>query len=88
MILEEKKLSNKLRLHLLVKKFFLNWVMSDIWSSKDPPQSPRGIIAMNATAESVLLKWEPPLYVDEGRRYWYTLSYKTRYAIWFICDIH
>uniref|UniRef100_A0A9J2PKP5 Fibronectin type-III domain-containing protein n=1 Tax=Ascaris lumbricoides TaxID=6252 RepID=A0A9J2PKP5_ASCLU len=44
----------------------------------DPPQSPRGIIAMNATAESVLLKWEPPLYVDEGRRYWYTLSYKTR----------
>uniref|UniRef100_A0A914RZ63 Fibronectin type-III domain-containing protein n=1 Tax=Parascaris equorum TaxID=6256 RepID=A0A914RZ63_PAREQ len=33
---------------------------------------------MNATAESVMLKWEPPLYVDEGRRYWYTLSYKTR----------
>ncbi|KHN82862.1 TWiK family of potassium channels protein 7 [Toxocara canis] len=44
----------------------------------DPPDPPRGIVALNATAESVTLKWEAPLYVDEGKRYWYTLTYKTR----------
>uniref|UniRef100_A0A915C3F3 Fibronectin type-III domain-containing protein n=2 Tax=Parascaris univalens TaxID=6257 RepID=A0A915C3F3_PARUN len=51
---------------------------NNVMKLPDPPQSPRGVVAMNATAESVMLKWEPPLYVDEGRRYWYTLSYKTR----------
>ncbi|VDM47810.1 unnamed protein product [Toxocara canis] len=44
----------------------------------NPPDPPRGIVALNATAESVTLKWEAPLYVDEGKRYWYTLTYKTR----------
>ncbi|KAK0410963.1 hypothetical protein QR680_005411 [Steinernema hermaphroditum] len=45
---------------------------------KDLPDPPREIVAYNATAESVCLKWEAPVYVEEGRRYWYTLSFKTR----------
>ncbi|TKR60308.1 hypothetical protein L596_027573 [Steinernema carpocapsae] len=45
---------------------------------KDLPDPPRELIAFNATAESVCLKWEAPLYVEEGKRYWYTLSFKTR----------
>uniref|UniRef100_A0A914VCP5 DDB1- and CUL4-associated factor 7 n=1 Tax=Plectus sambesii TaxID=2011161 RepID=A0A914VCP5_9BILA len=44
----------------------------------DPPDPPRNMIAYNATAESVTLSWDPPIYVDEGRRYWYTLTFKTR----------
>ncbi|KAK6049289.1 fibronectin type III domain protein [Cooperia oncophora] len=44
----------------------------------DCPGSPRNLIASHATADSVLLRWSPPLYVDEGKRYWYTLTYKPR----------
>ncbi|VDK47641.1 unnamed protein product [Anisakis simplex] len=42
-----------------------------------PPRPPHSLTASNATAESVLLKWEPPVLVDERRKYWYTLTYKT-----------
>ncbi|KAI1716026.1 ion channel domain-containing protein [Ditylenchus destructor] len=44
----------------------------------DPPKPPRGIVAFHATAESVCLRWDPPVLLDEGKRFWYTLSYKTR----------
>uniref|UniRef100_A0A1I7XI91 Fibronectin type-III domain-containing protein n=1 Tax=Heterorhabditis bacteriophora TaxID=37862 RepID=A0A1I7XI91_HETBA len=44
----------------------------------NPPQSPRNLTATRATADSVLLRWNAPLYVDEGKRYWYTLTYKPR----------
>lgn len=42
------------------------------------PDPPRNLLAYNATAQSVCLRWEPPIFVDEGKRYWYTISYKTR----------
>ncbi|RCN29882.1 Ion channel [Ancylostoma caninum] len=45
----------------------------------DPPESPRNLTASHATADSVLLRWNAPIYVDEGKRYWYTLTYKPRY---------
>lgn len=48
-----------------------------------PP--PRGIVAFNATATSMCLKWEPPqlsAFITTGEvappTFWYTLSYKTR----------
>uniref|UniRef100_A0A7I4YUY9 Fibronectin type-III domain-containing protein n=1 Tax=Haemonchus contortus TaxID=6289 RepID=A0A7I4YUY9_HAECO len=44
----------------------------------DSPGSPRNLVASHATADSVLLRWCAPLYVDEGKRYWYTLTYKPR----------
>ncbi|KAL6742901.1 hypothetical protein Aduo_015997 [Ancylostoma duodenale] len=44
----------------------------------DPPESPRNLTASHATADSVLLRWNAPIYVDEGKRYWYTLTYKPR----------
>ncbi|WKY11928.1 hypothetical protein Q1695_003476 [Nippostrongylus brasiliensis] len=44
----------------------------------DCPESPRNLVASQATADSVLLRWSAPLYVDEGKRYWYTLTYKPR----------
>uniref|UniRef100_A0A914CS26 Potassium channel domain-containing protein n=1 Tax=Acrobeloides nanus TaxID=290746 RepID=A0A914CS26_9BILA len=44
----------------------------------DAPFSPKNLIVFNATSDSVCLKWEPPIFVDEGRRFWYTLTYKTR----------
>ncbi|KAI6229161.1 hypothetical protein M3Y95_00502200 [Aphelenchoides besseyi] len=44
----------------------------------EPPDPPRDLLAYNATAESVMLRWEPPIFVDEGKRYWYTISFKTR----------
>ncbi|PIO63920.1 hypothetical protein TELCIR_14467, partial [Teladorsagia circumcincta] len=47
----------------------------------DCPESPRNLIASHATADSVLLRWSPPVYVDEGKRYWYTLTYKPRYIL-------
>ncbi|CAI4223261.1 unnamed protein product [Auanema sp. JU1783] len=43
-----------------------------------PPESPRNLVASNATADSVFLRWKPPVYVEEGKRYWYTLTFKTR----------
>ncbi|KIH59781.1 Ion channel [Ancylostoma duodenale] len=49
--------------------------------SFNPPESPRNLTASHATADSVLLRWNAPIYVDEGKRYWYTLTYKPRYAI-------
>uniref|UniRef100_A0A158P7Y0 Fibronectin type III domain protein n=1 Tax=Angiostrongylus cantonensis TaxID=6313 RepID=A0A158P7Y0_ANGCA len=42
------------------------------------PAPPRNLIASQATADSVFLRWNAPLYVDEGKRYWYTLTYKPR----------
>ncbi|KJH47402.1 fibronectin type III domain protein [Dictyocaulus viviparus] len=45
---------------------------------QDFPAAPRNLVASQATADSVLLRWSPPLYVDEGKRYWYTLTYKPR----------
>ncbi|KAI6190639.1 hypothetical protein M3Y97_00140500 [Aphelenchoides bicaudatus] len=42
------------------------------------PDPPRNLLAYNATAQSVCLRWEAPIFVDEGKRYWYTISYKTR----------
>jgi hypothetical protein len=40
---------------------------------------PRGIAPFNVTADSVTLKWEPPTQILlEGKRFWYTLSYKPR----------
>ncbi|KAK6753412.1 hypothetical protein RB195_012791 [Necator americanus] len=44
----------------------------------DPPEAPRNLLASHATADSVLLRWSEPIYVDEGKRYWYTLTYKPR----------
>uniref|UniRef100_A0A7E4ZRT4 Fibronectin type-III domain-containing protein n=1 Tax=Panagrellus redivivus TaxID=6233 RepID=A0A7E4ZRT4_PANRE len=44
----------------------------------EPPNPPRNIVAFNATAESVCLKWDPPIFLEEGKRYWYTLTFKTR----------
>uniref|UniRef100_A0A915D819 Uncharacterized protein n=1 Tax=Ditylenchus dipsaci TaxID=166011 RepID=A0A915D819_9BILA len=44
----------------------------------EPPKPPRGILAFHATAESVCLRWDPPVKLEEGKRFWYTLSYKTR----------
>uniref|UniRef100_A0AC34FBR6 Fibronectin type-III domain-containing protein n=1 Tax=Panagrolaimus sp. ES5 TaxID=591445 RepID=A0AC34FBR6_9BILA len=44
----------------------------------DPPNPPRNIVASNATAGSVCLKWDPPIFLEEGKRYWYTLTFKTR----------
>ncbi|VDM71683.1 unnamed protein product [Strongylus vulgaris] len=44
----------------------------------DPPECPRNLSVSHATADSVLLRWCPPLYLDEGKRYWYTLTYKPR----------
>ncbi|KAJ1345675.1 hypothetical protein KIN20_000264 [Parelaphostrongylus tenuis] len=42
------------------------------------PAPPRNLIASHATADSMLLRWSAPPYVDEGKRYWYTLTYKPR----------
>uniref|UniRef100_A0A183FSE0 Fibronectin type-III domain-containing protein n=1 Tax=Heligmosomoides polygyrus TaxID=6339 RepID=A0A183FSE0_HELPZ len=44
----------------------------------DCPESPQSLTASHATADSVLLRWRAPRYVDEGKRYWYTLTYKPR----------
>ncbi|KAE9552986.1 hypothetical protein FO519_003790 [Halicephalobus sp. NKZ332] len=44
----------------------------------DPPNPPRNLVAFNATAESVCLKWDSPIFLEEGKRYWYTLTFKTR----------
>ena len=52
--------------------------LDDSYRLPDPPNPPRNIIAFNATAESVCLKWEPPIFLEEGKRYWYTLTFKTR----------
>ncbi|KAL3069643.1 hypothetical protein niasHT_036435 [Heterodera trifolii] len=42
-----------------------------------PP--PRGIAAFHVTADSVTLKWEPPLKILlTGQKFWYTLSIKPR----------
>uniref|UniRef100_A0A914QYV7 Fibronectin type-III domain-containing protein n=2 Tax=Panagrolaimus davidi TaxID=227884 RepID=A0A914QYV7_9BILA len=46
----------------------------------DPPNPPRNIVASNATAGSVCLKWDPPIFLEEGKRYWYTLTFKTRFV--------
>ncbi|CAB3398799.1 unnamed protein product [Caenorhabditis bovis] len=42
------------------------------------PNSPRHLVASHATADSVMLRWSAPIYVDEGKRYWYTIQYKPR----------
>jgi hypothetical protein len=40
---------------------------------------PRGIAPFNVTADSVTLKWEPPTQILlEGKKFWYTLSFKPR----------
>ncbi|CAJ0948342.1 unnamed protein product, partial [Mesorhabditis belari] len=44
----------------------------------EPPLPPRDLIAFNATADSVTLRWASPIKLEEGRRYWYTLTYKPR----------
>ncbi|PAV81759.1 hypothetical protein WR25_17501 [Diploscapter pachys] len=44
----------------------------------DPPDPPRELSVSHATADSVLLKWKHPIYVEEGRRYWFSLTYKPR----------
>ncbi|CAJ0579311.1 unnamed protein product, partial [Mesorhabditis spiculigera] len=44
----------------------------------EPPLPPRDLIAFNATANSVTLRWTQPIKLEEGRRYWYTLTYKPR----------
>ncbi|GMR57156.1 hypothetical protein PMAYCL1PPCAC_27351, partial [Pristionchus mayeri] len=45
----------------------------------DPPTN---ISAFNATADSVCLRWKAPLREPEGKRFWYTLTYKTRNPHW------
>ncbi|EFO87789.1 CRE-TWK-32 protein [Caenorhabditis remanei] len=42
------------------------------------PDPPRHLVASHATADSVMLRWSAPIYVDEGKRYWYTITYKPR----------
>lgn len=42
------------------------------------PDPPRNLLASHATADSVMLRWSAPIYVDEGKRYWYTITYKPR----------
>ncbi|CAD6193635.1 unnamed protein product [Caenorhabditis auriculariae] len=43
-----------------------------------PPPPPRNLVASHSTADTVMLRWSAPVYVDEGKRYWYTLKYKPR----------
>ncbi|GMT08861.1 hypothetical protein PFISCL1PPCAC_158 [Pristionchus fissidentatus] len=45
-------------------------------------EPPTGIYAFNATADSVCLRWKAPLREPEGKRFWYTLTYKTRNPHW------
>lgn len=52
--------------------------VSLLYSIEELPDPPRNLLAYNATAQSVCLRWEAPIFVDEGKRYWYTISYKTR----------
>lgn len=45
----------------------------------EPPNPPRDVRASDATADSVRLRWSAPKSgEDEGKRFWYTISYKTR----------
>ncbi|CAD5226189.1 unnamed protein product [Bursaphelenchus okinawaensis] len=44
----------------------------------EPPPAPTNLKVSNPTAESILLRWDAPVMVEEAKRYWYTLSYKTR----------
>uniref|UniRef100_A0A0N4XFT8 Fibronectin type-III domain-containing protein n=1 Tax=Nippostrongylus brasiliensis TaxID=27835 RepID=A0A0N4XFT8_NIPBR len=60
------------------KLFETKFPLFDILRNSDCPESPRNLVASQATADSVLLRWSAPLYVDEGKRYWYTLTYKPR----------
>lgn len=48
------------------------------------PDPPQDLIAYNSTAQSVMLHWKRPLHLNEAVKYWFTITYKTRYLYIFI----
>ncbi|CAG9537411.1 unnamed protein product [Cercopithifilaria johnstoni] len=43
-----------------------------------PPHPPRNLRAINSTANSIVLTWDPPSDDNEGKRFWYTVAYQKR----------
>ncbi|KAL3984910.1 Ion channel family protein [Acanthocheilonema viteae] len=44
----------------------------------DPPHPPRNLRAIDSTADSIALTWDPPSHDNEGRLFWYTIAYQIR----------
>ncbi|KAK6108268.1 Ion channel family protein [Brugia pahangi] len=43
-----------------------------------PPYPPRNLRAIDSTADSVVLTWDPPTHNHEGKCFWYTIAYQIR----------
>uniref|UniRef100_A0A0R3S014 Fibronectin type-III domain-containing protein n=1 Tax=Elaeophora elaphi TaxID=1147741 RepID=A0A0R3S014_9BILA len=44
----------------------------------DPPHPPRNLRAIDSTADSIALSWDPPSHDNEEKRFWYTIAYQIR----------